>query len=274
MEQQRTRQTGERTHYRVQTARRGAAGGKKTSPRERRHLWQLAISGVILALAVAIKLLSPGLMHTISDRLTPLMGSDTNFTEAFAAVGKAVSGEGEVAQALNDAYVAVFGSGGGAETEKTAQSIDTTDVSTPVVYSSDQVPAWACLTQRVLGFAYDAPVEGVLTSGFGYRTDPETEFHSGIDLAADEGTKIRAFADGTVCVVGESSELGRYVKINHENGISTLYAHCKKVTAADGQTVRRGDAIATVGQTGHATGPHLHFELICGATYLNPVYYV
>jgi murein DD-endopeptidase MepM/ murein hydrolase activator NlpD len=273
--------TGKKTttrRYRVQSAHvRTGKREKPATPGEKRRLWQLTISGVILAAAVAIKLLSPGLMTSISVKLAPLIGQDTNFTEAFAAVGKAVSGEKGITQALNDAYVAVFGPGETAATEKTAQTIDTTgatDAAAPVVYSADNLPACACLTQCVLGFPYAAPVSGVMTSCFGYRTDPETAFHYGVDLAADEGTVIHAFAGGKVGVVAKSSQLGNYLTVVHDNGYTTLYAHCKRITASRGQTVRLGDPIAEVGQTGNATGPHLHFELCRDTTYLNPVYYV
>ena len=95
-----------------------------------------------------------------------------------------------------------------------------------------------------------------------------------LDIAAPEGAVVSSFADGTVTAVGESSELGRYVAVSHAYGFSTLYAHCTRVTASAGQRVSRGDPIAEVGDTGRATGPHLHFELHCGSTYLNPVYYV
>ena len=138
-------------------------------------------------------------------------------------------------------------------------------------------PADAELLQQVLGFAYTAPVEGQLSSGFGLRTDPlegVSRFHYGLDIAAPEGAVVSSFADGTVTAVGESSELGRYVAVSHANGFSTLYAHCTRVTASAGQRVSRGDPIAEVGDTGRATGPHLHFELHRGSTYLNPVYYV
>jgi murein DD-endopeptidase MepM/ murein hydrolase activator NlpD len=276
--EQETKRTATSQRYHVQSARSKTGKREKpATPREKRRIWQLTISGVILAAAVAIKLLSPGLLSTISAKLTPLIGQDTNFTEAFAAVGKAVSGESGISQALNNAYVAVFGSSEKSSTEKTAQTIDATgaaDAAVPVVYSADNLPQSVSLTQRVLGFDYAAPVTGVVTSCFGYRTDPKTAFHYGVDLAADEGTVIGAFADGKVSVVAKSSDLGNYLTVVHPDGFTTLYAHCKRVTASQGQTVRLGDPIAEVGQTGNATGPHLHFELCCDNTYLNPVYYV
>lgn len=145
-----------------------------------------------------------------------------------------------------------------------------------LVYSN--LPKNVCLEQQILGFSYTTPVEGaVLSSNFGYREHPvegEEKFHYGLDLAADEGTEIDCFADGTVSAVGESSSLGKYVIVEHGNGYSTLYAHCSKVTVSSAASVSKGQKVAEVGQTGLATGPHCHFELHRDSNYLNPVYYV
>ena len=133
------------------------------------------------------------------------------------------------------------------------------------------------MEQALLGFDYCTPVSGSISSEFGYRDHPtegEERFHYGIDLAADTGTEILCFADGTVTAVGESSSYGKYCMIAHENGYSTLYAHCSRVTVSSGSAVQRGDTVAEVGQTGMATGPHLHFELQRDGVYLNPIYYV
>jgi len=81
-------------------------------------------------------------------------------------------------------------------------------------------------------------------------------------------------ADGTVTAVGESSSYGKYITVAHEGGYSTLYAHCSRIIASSGASVKEGDVIAEVGETGVATGPHLHFELHEGSQYLNPIYYV
>ena len=102
----------------------------------------------------------------------------------------------------------------------------------------------------------------------------EERFHYGLDIGAAEGTAIACFADGTVTAVGESSSYGKYVTVSHEGGFSTLYAHCSRILAASGDTVGEGEPIAEVGETGMATGPHLHFELHKGSQYLNPIYYV
>ena len=95
-----------------------------------------------------------------------------------------------------------------------------------------------------------------------------------MDLEAPEGTVIGSFAEGRVSVVGESSQLGKYVTVVHAGDYTTLYAHCSRITASAGQQVKLGDPIAEVGETGQATGPHLHFELYRDTTYYNPIYYV
>lgn len=139
------------------------------------------------------------------------------------------------------------------------------------------LPEGVRMEQAPLGFAYTTPTQGTLSSAFGYRDHPiegEERFHYGIDIAADTGTEVSCFADGTVSAVGESSTLGKYVMIAHDNNFTTLYAHCSKTLVSSGTSVSRGETIAQVGQTGMATGPHLHFELHEGGEFLNPIYYV
>lgn len=104
------------------------------------------------------------------------------------------------------------------------------------------------------------------TSGYGWRTDPMggsgTEFHLGNDLAAAQGTLVVAAADGIVRCAGAHSSYGNYLRILHENGDETLYAHLQYLFVRTGQSVSAGQPLGTVGQTGNATGPHLHFELL------------
>lgn len=147
-----------------------------------------------------------------------------------------------------------------------------------VLYSQENLPEGVSMEQDRLGFDFCAPVTGgTLSSDFGYREHPtegEERFHYGVDLAADTGTEVHSFADGTVTAVGDSSSYGRYCVVAHERGYSTLYAHCSRITVSSGTAVKRGQKIAEVGETGMATGPHLHFELQREGTYLNPIYYV
>ena len=253
----------------------GRTSKDKTSKKGNKRMWQLVISALILVSVVGVKLLSPTTLSLCRDKILSLIGENTNFVEAFSSVGRAVSGEGGITDALQNAYTAVFGKADDVkDTEATAP--ETTEKE-GIAYTTENLPEDVFLMQRVLGFTYAAPIEGKLTSKFGYRTHPiagEERFHYGVDIDAEEGAVIHAFADGKVTAVGESSELGKYVTVLHANDISTLYAHCKCITASSGQTVKLGAPIAEVGDTGQATGPHLHFEVQQDTTYLNPIYYV
>ena len=166
---------------------------------------------------------------------------------------------------------------GGTESAETELMETAASGLTYVLYSDQNLPENVSMAQAILNFDYCPPVDGTLSSPFGYREHPvegEGRFHYGVDLAADTGTEIRCFADGTVKAVGESSSYGRYCIVDHDGGCSTLYAHCSAVTVSSGAAVKRGEKIAEVGETGIATGPHLHFELQRDGIYLNPIYYV
>ena len=120
------------------------------------------------------------------------------------------------------------------------------------------------------------PIEnGRYTSYFGYRINPITDefsFHTGLDIAAAEGTKIRAAYSGKVAKVGEDSRAGKYIFISHDDGFVTFYCHCSEVLAEVGANIRQGETIARVGSTGWSTGPHLHFEVRKDNIRYNPLY--
>lgn len=108
------------------------------------------------------------------------------------------------------------------------------------------------------------PVKGAISSDFGLRSDPFTgqhRHHAGMDIAAAEGTPIRAVEAGEVILAGRRKGYGNVVMVRHEDGTTGLYAHCRDINVAAGARVDAGESIATVGETGRATGPHLHFEL-------------
>jgi murein DD-endopeptidase MepM/ murein hydrolase activator NlpD len=111
----------------------------------------------------------------------------------------------------------------------------------------------------------------VLYGRFGVRGGQR---HDGIDIAAPEGTKVTAAADGTVLYVGEQTGYGAVAILRHEGGLVTLYAHNAAVLVREGARVRRGEAIAKVGQTGRTTGPHLHFEVREGTRPRNPLLFL
>ena len=107
------------------------------------------------------------------------------------------------------------------------------------------------------------PTKGIFTSGFGYRWGV---LHAGIDLANSIGTPIRAVSDGVVIDAGPTAGYGMWVKLRHADGTVTLYGHVNTTMVRVGQRVMAGDQIATMGNRGNSTGPHLHFEVLLGGT--------
>jgi murein DD-endopeptidase MepM/ murein hydrolase activator NlpD len=107
------------------------------------------------------------------------------------------------------------------------------------------------------------PTKGIFTSGFGYRWGV---LHAGIDLANSIGTPILAVSDGVVIDAGPTAGYGMWVKLRHADGTVTLYGHVNTTLVSVGQHVMAGDQIATMGNRGDSTGPHLHFEVLLGGT--------
>ena len=121
------------------------------------------------------------------------------------------------------------------------------------------------------------PVNGRITSGFGYRRHPilgTSRLHAGVDFGAPTGTTIYAADAGRVIFAGWYGGYGNTVIVDHGGGISTLYAHCSRLFVSSGQSVGQGRAIAAVGSTGLSTGPHLHFEVRQNGNPVNPMAYL
>lgn len=121
------------------------------------------------------------------------------------------------------------------------------------------------------------PVDGWITSGFGYRISPFTgqrEFHSGLDISNKMGTEIIATASGRISIAAGKLYIGNLVVIDHGHGRVTKYGHLKKILVEQGQEVKRGDVIALLGNTGRSTGPHVHYEVRINGTPVNPLKYI
>lgn len=109
--------------------------------------------------------------------------------------------------------------------------------------------------------------------GFGYRKDPftrERKFHSGLDLSAPRGTPVCSAASGTVVHCGYQGGYGKLVEVRHTGTMRTRYAHLHQIKVKPGQTIDASTVIGTVGATGRATGPHLHYEVIKNGQHVNP----
>ncbi len=121
------------------------------------------------------------------------------------------------------------------------------------------------------------PTKGWTTSNFGTRISPFTgrkTFHSGVDIAASNGTPIIAPANATVVFAGRKGSYGNVISLDHGNGVVTMYAHVSDMYVRVGQHLKRGDRIASVGNTGRSTGPHLHYEVKVNGIYVDPRQYI
>jgi murein DD-endopeptidase MepM/ murein hydrolase activator NlpD len=113
------------------------------------------------------------------------------------------------------------------------------------------------------------PAEGVVTSRFGWRWGG-SDWHPGIDVAADTGTPIMATASGVVIASGWNGGYGRQVTVDHGYGITTSYAHASEIVVMVGQSVKKGQLVAYMGSSGFSTGPHVHYEVRVNGTAVNP----
>ena len=139
------------------------------------------------------------------------------------------------------------------------------------------LPQTVCLQYYALGLEKTPPLVGRVSSPFGFRMHPllgEVRFHFGTDIAAYGGTPFYAMAAGRVSATGAHEALGNYIFIDHGNGVETRYAHASAIYISYGQEVEKGQMIGRVGQSGSATGPHLHFELLVNGLFRNPEFYV
>ncbi|MFR9727593.1 M23 family metallopeptidase [Saccharopolyspora sp. MS10] len=133
-----------------------------------------------------------------------------------------------------------------------------------------EVPAGKTITAQPAkaSSGYVKPAEGTFTSGFGARWGST---HKGIDIANSIGTPIVSVAKGEVINAGPASGFGQWVRVQHDDGTITVYGHVNTIDVSVGQQVDAGEKIATIGNKGQSTGPHLHFEVIQSGSKINPL---
>lgn len=280
----------------MERTRRRTVRGRKTTlgEQEKRRLAQLAVCLVIFLVVFLGRGIFPVQTESLRSNLLEIIRQDTDFRSVFSHLGRAVAEEAPVLETLDDVWVEMFGGEGRALPGPDRQTIaqiqseirEETGILRPWTRAPlPQEPAAPpeptpepSPAERDLGLSDTmTPVVGILTSGFGVREHPidgEIKMHEGVDLAADEGGDVLAFADGTVDYIGESPAYGQYLQLRHANGITTFYAHCSQLCVQKGQSVQKGQVVAKVGQTGNATGPHLHLEMKKDGEYIDPLPYV
>ncbi|MDO8188128.1 peptidoglycan DD-metalloendopeptidase family protein [Conexibacter sp. JD483] len=118
------------------------------------------------------------------------------------------------------------------------------------------------------------PLDGPITSPFGWRTSPVTRFHQGLDIGMPDGTPIRAAGAGTVIIAGVNGGYGNFTCLDHGGGLSSCYAHQSSIGVSIGQRVAQGDVIGAVGNTGFSFGAHLHFEVRVNGSAVDPLSYL
>ena len=243
------------------------------TPKERRRTnYILRVQSLVCAAAVAaavgMQRLAPGAFSACRAAFTSALESGANpfgqeellkFTQAVEAMRT------QVAQVVGELGSPASGSGGaGKSLDGQGTGLTGSGGEQPAVWPF--VPEGDSLQEYAPPFDLALPLEGFsVTSGYGWRRHPLTgkrDFHTGIDLAAAEGTPIRPAAPGVVLKSERSASYGNNVLVLHTDGAATRYCHMQYVFVRQGQQVDTDNVLGTVGQTGVATVPHLHFELL------------
>ena len=216
---------------------------------------QAIVVAILIALVFGIKKLSPDDYEAIEIKYVDVMENEGTQQPVKKAIGK---------------LKALFIDEKGKPIEESAGGKDE-DV------NGNKYPDNCSASKYIISENICVPAEGKISSKFGYRINPVSDklsFHTGIDIAADSGSPVKAAYYGIIEKAGEDDVYGKYIKINHGNGIETFYAHCSKLSAKVGDIVNAGDTIALVGSTGWSTGPHLHFSIIIDGIYCNPAFVI
>ena len=276
----------------------GRRGRKKAKKKARVSLRSVCLW--VLVLAVGFMLAFPGEAKKLRRKASEALGMDLG--GAVGAFGENLRAGENIFAAAKDAFRVAFTPGedgemqvlsgddgaepamSGAPGADTLNNIENSVPTDPVeLFKESQrefdalgLPSNVTYEKPEAG-ELSAPVEGTVTSGFGYREHPsdgQVRFHYGLDVAAEQGTDVVSAADGTVAAVGDSTSYGAYVIIRHDNGVESLYAHLAEIFVENGDQVLAGEKIGTVGDSGNATAPCLHLELLVNGDYVNPGYYL
>lgn len=279
--------SGSRPHHRKK-------GQEEQFPsKERRRMTQLLICLLLFGVLLIGRAMPGGQVSAVIDKVNGLIHENTDFRETFSRVGKSVS-EGEpFHETFGTFFSSVFGGGEeeidagtgemeGRENEEDDGMVETEESEAEPEEAPEAETAEPVQVEPTAGVTMQkeelvTPVNGIITSSFGYRSHPidgEWKHHDGVDIIAEEGTPILAFASGKVDYIGESPSYGLYLQLKHDNGMTSFYAHCSEIHVRKGARVSGGESIGKVGSTGNVTGPHLHFELKKDGVRVDPTVYI
>ena len=225
-------------------------------------LLQTMLCAVMIAAAFVMSSIMG--MTEIKMAYNELATSDTDAVAVFSAAKKAADSQQvvQLKQVMKLIIEQVFG-----------EKNDNSGGMLPYDFKSSKLPKGVTTAKPITAAPMSFPMEGRITSQFGPRENPVTgksDWHTGVDIAAAEGTAISAAWPGVVCDVASDSIYGNYIVIDH-GGFKTRYCHCSRIAASEGMRLRQGETAAFCGSTGMSTGPHLHFELIVGGRCADPM---
>lgn len=264
---------------------------------------KLAVSIIIFAVVLLLKLSSPQIIDSVREDVLSILNANIDYKSAAAAFADGISGR----KGIKDAATEVISYLSADEQDvqvhlpiddhndknKTSSNIvtipdDVTYLKTKdelvsafkeekKEFSDHELPLNTTYEMPDINLQYVLPAQGRFTSDFGFRDHPvdgKVKFHYGLDIGAEEGSEVLSFSDGTVSSVSDSNSYGLNITVTHANGVTTRYAHLSEILVESGDEVKIGDVIAKSGRTGNATGPCLHFEIRVNDVYVNPEYYL
>jgi murein DD-endopeptidase MepM/ murein hydrolase activator NlpD len=223
---------------------------------------QIALSAVILLAVIIIKSINTPITNLMTSKISNILNKDTEFKGVYDGINNFILKfkKDDSKQEHNPQNEMVLGS----SYQDELNDINEKDINQVISSIKEH-------------YDFASPLEGTLSSSFGNRVDPFTnklKHHNGVDIDAGQGALISSVLEGEITEVQSSKTYGKYVKIEHGNGLSTVYAHCSELIAKKGQKVSKGEVIASVGNTGLSIGSHLHFEIWKGGQALDPLCFI
>lgn len=237
-------------------------------------IWQTVLCLLILVCGFALREGRPALWEMMKPGYDQLLLSQTQAggfrRMAEDTVAALQDAAGDAARRVKSVYKSVY------MTPDQAAQPNETDVEAGMAgMGGGGTPEGCTLSPVLLSAMVEPPIGGRVTSGYGWRTHPITEnddFHRGMDIAAASGSPIHAVLPGVVAETGESAIYGNYICLDHGHGLQTAYSHCETIVAQEGEILKKGELLGTVGSTGVSTGPHVHFEILMNGTYYDPAW--